>query len=115
MVKILKNYIYKKIFRNINEYDITYDELKSKQLNGAQIIDVRSTQEYEEGHIQGAINIPEYKINENVEKILKNKNEEIVVYCSSGSRSIKAYKKLSKFGYKNIFNLYGGTDNWEII
>jgi rhodanese-related sulfurtransferase len=101
----------KKIFRSMDSYEISLEELKNKQINGAEIIDVRSEQEYAEGHIDGAINIPEYKINLNITNVLKNKNKEIVLYCQSGHRGKNAYKKLAKLGYKNVYNLYGGLDD----
>ena len=96
----------------MESYDITIQELKAKQNNGAIIIDVRSSQEYNEGHICGAINIPDYEINCNINKVLPNKEKEIVLYCSSGFRSKDAYKKLNKLDYKNVYNLYGGIDNY---
>ena len=91
---------------------MTLEELKEKQLNGAEIVDVRSSREYDENHIEGSINVPEYEINEDFEKIIKNKDITIVVYCASGYRSTKAYKKLKEMGYKEVFNLYGGLDNY---
>ena len=96
-----------------NRYEqINLFELKKKKLEGAVIIDVRSEQEYSEGHIEGAINMPDYKINNSIENILVDKEKEIVVYCQMGSRSKKVYKKLISMNYKNVYNLYGGLDNW---
>ena len=86
--------------------------LKRKQRNGAQIVDVRSSQEFNEGHIDGAINIPYYQINKNITNILRDKNQEIILYCEAGVRSKQAYKKLKKFQYLNVFNLYRGIENW---
>ena len=88
------------------------EELKQKQQNGAIIIDVRSVQEYNEGHLNYAKNIPDYKINNNIVNIIQNKNQEILLYCESGTRSKKAYKKLTKYGYTNVYNLYGGLENY---
>jgi len=112
MLNKLRRKILYRFFRNMEVYDITMQELKNKQSNGAIIVDVRSSQEYDEGHICGAINIPEYKINCKIDKILLNKENEIVLYCSSGIRSKDAYKKLIKLGYKNVCNLYGGLENY---
>ena len=109
MIKHLKNVLFK---RNMESYDITMDELQKKQMQGAYIIDVRSTQEYDEGHLYGAINIPYYEINKNVDKILCDKEKEIVLYCEAGLRSKKAYKKLIKLQYTKVYSLYGGLDNW---
>ena len=109
MFKLIKNKIFN---RNMEFYEVNMKELEEKQKNGAVIVDVRSSQEYNEGHIDGAINIPYYEIKKNVNSVLKNKNQEIVLYCQTGFRSKQAYKKLIKLEYKNVYNLYGGLDNW---
>ena len=98
--------------REMEPYEITMEQLLQKQLNGAEIIDVRSIQEYGEGHIARAINIPYYEINNNIEKILPYKDKEIVVYCSAGIRGKRAYKILTKLKYTKVYNLYGGLENW---
>ena len=98
--------------RNMEYYEINIEELKEKQKNGAEIVDVRSSQEYAEGHFKGAINIPYYQINKNVYNILKDKQQEIVLYCEAGVRSKQAYKKLLKLQYKNVYSLYKGLENW---
>ena len=102
--------INRRFFRYMADYDIDFNELKKKQFQGAIIIDVRNNKEFNEGHIEGSINIPEYEISWDFTNKIKNRNIEIVLYCSSGYRSVKAYKKLKRMGYKNIFNLYGGLE-----
>ena len=109
MLKLIKNKIFS---RNMDFYEISMQELEEKQKNGAVIIDVRSSQEYDEGHINNAINIPKYEIKKNVNNVLKNKNQEIVLYCQTGFRSKQAYKKLIKLEYKNVYNLFGGLEKW---
>ena len=112
-MKEVFHYLKFKMFkRNIESYDINYEELLQKQNKGAYIVDVRSSQEFEEGHLNGAINIPYYEINKNVQEILKDKNREIVLYCEAGIRSKRAYRRLKKLEYEKIFNLYGGLDSW---
>ncbi|CDA31204.1 rhodanese domain-containing protein [Clostridium sp. CAG:492] len=69
------------------------------------IVDVRSEQEFKEGHINGAINIPLYKVKSDFQKKVKNKNEYIVLYCTSGIRSKKAQNILISMGYTNVYNL----------
>ena len=92
--------IRKKMFkRSMDFFDISLEELKLKQNQGAIIIDVRSSQEYLEGHLAGAINIPYYEINRNVYNIIKNRNKEIVVYCQEGVRSKQAFKILRKLNF----------------
>lgn len=105
MLKKIKNLIKKRNNRGMEQPDITMEELKKLEKKGAILLDVRSPQEYKEGHLNGAISLPEYEIKENVETILKNKKEIIIVYCSSGSRSKKAQKELIEMGYETVYNL----------
>ena len=109
MLEKLKIKLFK---RSVEDYEINIDELKSKQRNGAVIVDVRSSQEFKEGHINGAINIPYYEISKNVTNLLKDKNQEIVLYCEAGVRSKQAYKKLKRFQYINVYSLFKGIENW---
>lgn len=99
-------------YRTMEKRDITIEELKKMQSNGAIVLDVRSPQEYKEGHIKNAILIPEYELQAKYDKELKDKEKTIVVYCSSGKRSKKAQKKLQKLGYNNVYNLYDGFQNY---
>jgi len=69
--------------------------------NGITVVDVRDPQEFQAGHIPGAINIP-LEVFATQSGIL-DKGKRIVVYCNSGSRSYAAYRKLMQLSYKNIF------------
>lgn len=94
-----------------NCIDVTIEELKKMQNEGAIILDVRSMQEYNENHIVGSINIPIYELCEKIPNIIKNKKQKIVVYCQSGIRSKRAISILDKEGYCNLYELSGGLDN----
>ena len=72
------------------------------------IIDVRTEEEYNERHIDRAINIPV----DNIQNIKIKKNKTIVVYCRSGVRSKKAYDILLSMGYTDVHDL-GGIDNYK--
>lgn len=76
------------------------------------IVDVRTPDEYAEGHIPNAINIQNETINETVYNKLKDKNQLILIYCRSGSRSRQAAYKMQKLGYTNIVE-FGGIINWK--
>ena len=76
------------------------------------IIDARTQSEYDEGHIPGAILIPEYEIADRAEKELPDKNQLILVYCRSGRRSKIAAEELVKLGYTNVKE-FGGIIDWE--
>lgn len=75
------------------------------------LLDVRSNQEYNEGHINGAVSIPLYEIETTIEAAIPDKKQDIIVYCKSGIRSVKAIEILIKKRYTNLYNLYGGLDN----
>lgn len=70
---------------------------------GAILIDVREKDEYDEGHLDNAINVPYTKVVE----LLKDydKDTPIIVYCRSGNRSAKAYQSLQAAGYTNLYDL----------
>lgn len=90
------------------EYDISMDELNYLMAQDATLVDIRSPQEYREGHLNYAINLPEYELYGKARNILPNKNSLIIVYCDTGIRSHNALKRLRKMGYTNVYNLYKG-------
>ena len=75
------------------------------------ILDVRTPEEYNEGHIPNAILIPDYEIKEKAESVLLDKNQLILVYCRSGRRSKNAANNLVSLGYTNIKE-FGGIIDW---
>lgn len=80
----------------------------------AEILDVRTEEEVEEGHIPNSRNIDIYKAQEfldEVEQLDKSKN--YYVYCRSGKRSAQACSVMDQKGFKNTFNLQGGFSEWE--
>ena len=80
--------------------------------SGYIIIDARTQEEYDQGHIPGAIMIPEYEIAVRAENELPDKDQLILVYCRSGRRSKIAAEELVKLGYTNIKE-FGGIIDWE--
>ena len=97
-------------YRGIQNGDITIEELNNKVAQGAILLDVRSNQEYKEGHLQGAINIPDYELRSRVQREIPKKNQLVVIYCQYGGRSRNAYNMMKNMGYTNICNLSGGLD-----
>jgi phage shock protein E len=93
--------------------NITPEEAKKRLDNEKNIIllDVRTKEEYETGHIKDSRLMPVDIIKEESVKTLVDKDTTIFVYCRSGSRSSAAAKILSEQGYKNVYNL-GGITNW---
>ena len=80
--------------------------------SGYIIIDARTKSEYDQGHIPGAILIPEYEIANRAKNELPDKNQLILVYCRSGRRSKIAAEELVKLGYTNVKE-FGGIIDWE--
>lgn len=76
------------------------------------ILDVRTEEEYAEGHIKNAVLIPDYEIAERAEKELTDKNQLILVYCRSGRRSKIASDILVSLGYTNVVE-FGGIIDWQ--
>lgn len=101
----------RRCYRNLQNGDITIEELKNKVLQGAILIDVRSNQEYREGHLQGAINIPDFEIANRIQREVTKKNQLVILYCQYGGRSKSASMMMKKMGYTNVYNLYGGLDS----
>ena len=93
--------------------NITAEEAKQimDSEEGYIILDVRTQEEYDEGHIPGAIVISHEEIAEKAEKVLTDKEQLILVYCRSGRRSKIAAEALVELGYTNIKE-FGGIIDW---
>lgn len=80
------------------------------------ILDVRTLDEYNEGHIDKAILIPDTEIKDQAETTLTDKSATILVYCRSGRRSALASATLVELGYTNVYD-FGGIIDWtyEIV
>ena len=93
--------------------NITAEEAKQimDSEEGYIILDVRTQEEYDEGHIPGAIVISHEKIEEKAEEVLTDKDQLILVYCRSGRRSKIAAEALVELGYTNIKE-FGGIIDW---
>lgn len=78
---------------------------------GINLIDVRTPEEYRQGHIPGSRNVPVDRINE-IEKAAPNREAKLFVYCLSGSRSAYACAYLVRMGYTNVTNI-GGIAQWS--
>ena len=76
------------------------------------ILDVRTQEEYDTGHIKNALLIPDYDIGKIASEKLPDKYAKILVYCRSGRRSEIAAKKLIEMGYKKVVD-FGGIIDWK--
>lgn len=92
---------------------ITVQELAMPKTE-AIILDARELKEYNTSHIQDALFVgyDHFNITE-IAKLIKDKEQQIVVYCSLGIRSEDIAEKLKEAGYTNVLNLYGGIFEWK--
>ena len=98
-----------------NAYEvISYDDFKNQiSKNDVLLFDVRTTEEFNSGHLKGSVNIDFYdeKLFDKFFKKVK-KSEPIYIYCRSGNRSQKSSEILKKLGFVKIYDLQGGYKNW---
>ena len=81
--------------------------VKDARKKGATVIDVRVADQYKEGHIKDAINLPLETIEKDIASKVPKKDTKIVLYCNTGNRSGQAFEKLKKLGYTNVSNAQG--------
>ena len=103
---------------NIGNTVLSYHQIsqeKAREMmarnDGHVVVDVRRTDEYEAGHIPGAILIPNESIDKDRPSELPDLDQIILIYCRSGNRSKQASQKLADMGYKNIYE-FGGIITW---
>lgn len=90
---------------------LTPEQFKDKS-EGQTIIDIRTPQEYAQGHIEEAVNI-NYFDNQFLDKVSKfDKSKPVFIYCRSGNRTSSASRKLAKAGFEKVYDLQNGILNW---
>lgn len=78
--------------------------------SGALLVDVRSSEEFANGHLDNAVNIPHTRIGAELPMLEKNQEREIVLYCGSGKRAHMAKSTLETLGYEHVYNAGGYVD-----
>ena len=87
-----------------------------KEMSGDYLlVDVRTAQEFDQGHIKGAVNIPLDRIPGSMEKLKTSEEKKLLLYCLSGARSMSAATFLDKQGVSNLHNLVGGISAWARV
>jgi molybdopterin/thiamine biosynthesis adenylyltransferase/rhodanese-related sulfurtransferase len=77
------------------------------------LLDVREHDEWQEGHLPGALHLPRGNLESRIEALVPDKSREIVIYCAGGSRSAFAAKSLNELGYENVASMAGGFTDWK--
>jgi sulfur-carrier protein adenylyltransferase/sulfurtransferase len=93
----------------ISEVDATAAEA----LEGAAWVDVREADEWQEGHLPGAVHVPRGFLESRIENVVADRAKPVVLYCASGGRSAFAAKSLAELGYTNVHSLAGGFTDWK--
>ena len=94
------------IFDFFKHPDINKGIQEYRNTNGAVLLDVRTPQEYREGHIPGSKNVPLQQLDK-ISSVAHNKDIPLFVYCYSGGRSRQAVSMLQHMGYTNVQNIGG--------
>lgn len=81
-----------------------------KVAGGPVLIDVRSTEEYDDDHLDDSVHIPHEEIADRIASVVDDKDREIIVFCAAGARAEKAKTALESLGYTNVRNA-GGIDD----
>lgn len=100
------------IFSGIFGPSIDELAIQAQETPGSIIIDVRSPEEYRDGHIEGALSIPLASIPATASNRLPVKDAPIFAYCLSGARSAQAVRELTRQGYTDVVNM-GGIGRWS--
>ncbi|MCL1991315.1 MAG: rhodanese-like domain-containing protein [Defluviitaleaceae bacterium] len=100
-------------FSEVGFTQITFDEAMSMAKNEEKVIilDVRTAEEFERGHLKDAILLPYDEIMQHAQVVLPHKEELILIYCQAGVRSVYAAHTLVALGYTNIYE-FGGPAVW---
>ena len=109
--KLLKNQN-----RSVRGYkNINYKQLlkMKKESSSIIILDVRSVQEYNKFHLEGAVNLPYDDSHNIMRKSNPDKEQNLIIYCSAGKRSVQARNLLVYLGYKNVYLLSGHEDFFD--
>jgi molybdopterin/thiamine biosynthesis adenylyltransferase/rhodanese-related sulfurtransferase len=83
------------------------------ETDGPLLLDVREQDEWQEGHLPGAVHVPRGNLESRVETLIPDKSREIIVYCAAGSRSAFAAKSLAELGYDDVASMAGGFADWK--
>jgi molybdopterin/thiamine biosynthesis adenylyltransferase/rhodanese-related sulfurtransferase len=108
---------YRELLAQVKEgiAEIGTPETRERLQNGAGplLLDIREPDEWQEGHLPGAVHVPRGNLESRIEALVPDRSREIIVYCASGNRSAFAAQTLGELGYENVTNLAGGFVDWK--
>ena len=97
----------------IKETDVQTVRARQKKGDTFYLVDVREDNEWDKGHIAGAIHLGKGVIERDIENVIPDVDSEIILYCGGGYRSALAADNLAKMGYTNVVSMDGGFRGWN--
>src|SRR5579863_7955379 len=104
---------YRELLQQVKGRIVEVDGREAQAIENAAWIDVREQDEWDEGHIPGALHIPRGNLESRVEAAVPDHGVPLVVYCASGIRSAFAADTLATLGYAQPYSLSGGYTDWK--
>jgi rhodanese-related sulfurtransferase len=95
--------------------DVSASELQASTGSGDPplVLDVRTPEEFAEGHVPGAVNIPQDELGRRIQELAQRRRQEVVVYCERGPRAAKAAVVLAGAGFSDVRHLAGDMAGWR--
>jgi molybdopterin/thiamine biosynthesis adenylyltransferase/rhodanese-related sulfurtransferase len=104
---------YRELLEQVKAEIVEVDARQAQETTGAAWIDVREGDEWQEGHIPGAVHVPRGYLESRIETAVPDKSTPVILYCAAGNRSAFAAKTLLELGYTNVSSLHGGFTDWK--
>jgi sulfur-carrier protein adenylyltransferase/sulfurtransferase len=107
---------YRELLQQVKGEIAEVDAARARELldsGGPLVLDVREQDEWDEGHLPGAIHIPRGNLESRIERAEPDHARQILVYCAAGNRSAFAAKTLEELGYEDVASLAGGFTDWK--
>ena len=104
---------YRELLKQVKDRIEEVDAREAGELDGAAWIDVREQDEWDEGHIPGAVHVPRGNLESRIEAVVPDRSTPVVIYCASGNRSAFAAETLLALGYERPMSLEGGFTDWK--
>ncbi len=104
---------YRELLQRVKGEIDEVDARGAQALDGALFVDVREREEWEEGHLPGAVHVSRGNLESRIEGVAPDKQQPVVLYCATGNRSAFAAKSLAELGYEHPVSLTGGFTDWK--
>jgi molybdopterin/thiamine biosynthesis adenylyltransferase/rhodanese-related sulfurtransferase len=107
---------YRELLQQVKGEIDEVDSTRARELIGEgspAIVDVREREEWDEGHLPGAVHVPRGHLESRIESAAPDKSRPVLVYCAGGNRSAFAAKTLEELGYEHVVSLAGGFTDWK--